>query len=278
MLYQLNTDKRQDEPNTADDNDARVDDGNDKRFHSHTRITKHDKTCVLRSTVEHNDASGHLNLSEKKKKNAAERPFNGRDGCEEKKSKTPKKTKTHRHRLMRCRHSKLPPAGISRRSSLAEPPESAHDFWLVCSGIGQAQRAEIIAFRSASGRGSSRRGCVVQHHQLRYDQGTRDSLNLPTQHEQQCEKNQLRVEETTHQKLVDRLLHVTAQDMISFRNPVRSDEQTERVLAVYDSFKPIRHATKTIHPREHGHTGTAATTRPCPRAYTRPRAHARSLR
>ena len=30
---------------------------------THTRNTKHDKACVLRSTVEHNDASDHLNWS-----------------------------------------------------------------------------------------------------------------------------------------------------------------------------------------------------------------------
>ena len=91
-------------------------------------------------------------------------------------------------------------------------------------------------------------------------------------------RNQLRFEKSIRQEPVDRLLHMTAQDMILFRNGVRRDEQTERVLAFYASFIPNRRATNTIHPREHGHTGTDAATRPCPRAHTRPRAHARPMR
>ena len=53
------------------------------------------------------------------------------------------------------------------------------------------------------------------------------------------------------------------------RNRVRTDERTERVLSVYASFVPFRHARNTVHPREHGHTGTDATTRPRPRAHVR---------
>ena len=40
------------------------------------------------------------------------------------------------------------------------------------------------------------------------------------------------------------------------------------------SFIPVRHAKNTIHPREHGRTGTDATTRPRSRTRIRPRARA----
>ena len=56
---------------------------------------------------------------------------------------------------------------------------------------------------------------------------------------------------------------LSTQDMISSQHRVWRDGQTERVCAVYASLTPIRLATKTIRPRERGHTRT------------RPRAHAR---
>ena len=96
---------------------------------------------------------------------------------------------------------------------------------------------------------------------------------LLTKHEQQGEqkKKTPRSTKTIHEEPVDRLHHVAAQDTILSRNRVRRDEQTERVLAENASFVPIRHATNTIHPREHGLIGTDATTRPRPHPPARPR-------
>ena len=48
--------------NTADNNDARVDVGNDRRLDPYSHH-EHDKACVLQSTVEHIVASEHFNSS-----------------------------------------------------------------------------------------------------------------------------------------------------------------------------------------------------------------------
>ena len=65
--------------------------------------------------------------------------------------------------------------------------------------------------------------------------------------------------------------------MILFQYRVRRDGQTERVCAENAALIPVRPATNTSRPREHGHTRVDAATRPHPRAHTRtrPRAHAR---
>ena len=106
-----------------------------------------------------------------KKTNAVERPFYERDSCDEKKIDKLQKNKNSQATLlglMRRQHSKLPPAGIvatfvPRRT----PPDGARRHRLVCPGTGQAQRAEILPLRNASGRILSQRGCAVQHYQLR---------------------------------------------------------------------------------------------------------------
>ena len=69
--------------------------------------------------------------------------------------------------LMRCQHSKLPPAGIvamfvPRQTSLDGARRHQH----VCPRAGQAQRAEILPFLDVGGRFLSQRGYVVQHCQL----------------------------------------------------------------------------------------------------------------
>ena len=63
----------------------------------------------------------------------------------------------------------------------------------------------------------------------------------------------------TYQESVRRGFLLRTQDMILIQDLVRKDEQTERVCAVYASLKPIRRATNTIRPREHGHTRTHPT-------------------
>ena len=69
--------------------------------------------------------------------------------------------------LMRCQHSKLLPSRNCRNVCPSpNPPDGARRHRLVCPGTGQAQRAEILPFRNASGRFLSQRGCVVQHYQL----------------------------------------------------------------------------------------------------------------
>ena len=119
---------------------------------------EHNKACVLRSTVEHNDASDHLNWSGKivstRKKNAVERPFYGRDSCEEKKSKKKnEKKKTHGHLLLgirRCQQSKLQGLSLgfppSMRSSVAlrNQQKSSSPFGT------ERQRAEILSSRKST--------------------------------------------------------------------------------------------------------------------------------
>ena len=51
----------------------------------------------------------------------------------------------------------------------------------------------------------------------------------------------------------------------------RRDGQTEKVCAVYASLVPIRRATNTIRPREHGHTRTRTRAHARPDARRRPR-------
>ena len=58
----------------------------------HTPITEHDKACVLQSFVEHNVASEHLN---------SERPFYGRDSCNEKKREKVQNNKNSQAALLR---------------------------------------------------------------------------------------------------------------------------------------------------------------------------------
>ena len=109
--------------------------------HSH-----HDKACVIQSTVEHNVASEHFGsslahitarlsqakVSARKKsstplwrtmspgKKAVERPFFGRDSCNEKKKKVPK-TQTHRQLSS---HSSA--AFVPHRTPSDSPLRTAH--------------------------------------------------------------------------------------------------------------------------------------------------------
>ena len=160
---------------TADDNDALVD-----VDWSHTRITKHDKACVLQSTVEHNE------LVRKKSSTPLWRARKKRHGtsllrtCDRKIEKLQKTKLTanspqthevseHEDSSSKNCHDVRPSPRFGRR---------AHRFRHVCPGTGQAKRAEIIPFRNASGRCSSQRGCAVKHYQLRHDQGTRASTTF----------------------------------------------------------------------------------------------------
>ena len=78
----------------------------------HTPITEHDKACVLQSFVEHNVESEHLN---------SERPFYGRDSCNEKKNERVKKTKIHRQLSSDSSATFVP-----RRTPDGAPPRTAH--------------------------------------------------------------------------------------------------------------------------------------------------------
>ena len=137
--------------NTADDNDARLDAGNDRRLDPHSH---HDKACVIQSTVEHNVASEHFNsslahitartsqakVSARKKsstplwrtmspgKKAVERPFYGRDCCNEKK-KVPKKNS--QAALLRLFSNVRPSPDPEWRFS----PDGAHRHRLVCRQV-----------------------------------------------------------------------------------------------------------------------------------------------
>ena len=102
MLYQLNTEKRQDEANTADDKDARVEVGDDRRFHPSRSMTS------LASFEALSSATSRRTTSTGCKKNATERPISGVVALSKKFYR--KNQKYQSRQLMRCEDSKLPPA------------------------------------------------------------------------------------------------------------------------------------------------------------------------
>ena len=129
--------------NTADDND-------------------NDTSCQKPAPCEANESPP--------RKKAVERPFYGRDSCDEKKSKNSHKKqkitgsspRTHEVSALEASSSRK----LSLRSSLARRPDGARRHWVVWPVSGQAQRGEILPFRNANGRFLSQRGCVVRRCQL----------------------------------------------------------------------------------------------------------------
>ena len=133
---------------------------------THTRITEHDKACVLQSTVEHNVASEHFNsslahitarpsqakVSAWKKsstplwrtmspgKKAMKRPFYGRDSCNE------KTTKESKNKNFTCSSSQT----LQLRSSLASPRMALRPGRRTSPSARLSPSRKILSFRKCT--------------------------------------------------------------------------------------------------------------------------------
>ena len=133
---------------------------------THSRIMEHDKACVILSTVEHNVALEHFDSSlahsktlasegrckeeivlasledDVARKNAMERPFYGRDSCNEKikRKKSPKKQK--------LRGSS--PQTLQLRSSLAGPRMALHPGRRTSQSALPPPDCKILPFRKCT--------------------------------------------------------------------------------------------------------------------------------
>ena len=91
--------------------------------------------------------------------------FNGRDRCDEKKSKKLTGSSPRTHEVSALKAS---PNRICRYVRPSPDPRTTHvAIGSSVPGQGRRSGAEILPFRNASGRFLSQRGCVVQHCQLR---------------------------------------------------------------------------------------------------------------